>query len=546
VLAKRPGSRRILLLGDSVVEGYGIPEIDDTMGRVLETELGADDHEVLNFGVSGYCTRAEVELLADKGLRFDPDDVVVVFTANDFDNFNREAVELDFGRERPAAVRAFFDRSHLFRLAAVRLDLWSYGLESDPLARHRETIGDRNVLDGLRLLRELADRERFRPWLAIWPLFLDEAVIDPHPVGDGERLVVEAIAASFRIPTIRLSPTFREHVRSEAIDNPRRAFTIGDGLHPSRTGARIAAFALSAALAADPPSVAPAPLDPDVVRQASNLQQTDATYARVLVNRALRLRRSGRPGEAKRLLHEAIGLEPDAAEAHNNLANLLLDEGRVDEAVSHYRAALRVEPYRADIQENLAALYARRYRWEEAAAHFTRAAEERESSPDTWRRAAEARLRASQPDLAIEAYRRAVDAGLDDLASRVNLANAYTTTGRIREALNEYRFVLAREPDRLSALLPAARILAASPDPSLREPRAAVTLARQAHRVTNGRDPRAVEALVVALASAGERDEAVAVLDRGIRMARQRGIGSWVERLERLRERFDAMRVADR
>jgi len=82
-IEKPPGVRRILLLGDSVVEGHGIRDLDQTMSRQLEELFGDDGAtEVLNFGVSGYCTLAEVELLEVKGLAFEPDIVILVFVSD--------------------------------------------------------------------------------------------------------------------------------------------------------------------------------------------------------------------------------------------------------------------------------------------------------------------------------------------------------------------------------------------------------------------------------------------------------------------------------
>jgi hypothetical protein len=78
-LEKPPGVRRILLLGDSVVEGIGIRDLDDTISRQLEGLYPDGRTEVLNFGVSSYCTKAEVALLEEKGLEFRPDVVVLIF-----------------------------------------------------------------------------------------------------------------------------------------------------------------------------------------------------------------------------------------------------------------------------------------------------------------------------------------------------------------------------------------------------------------------------------------------------------------------------------
>ena len=54
------------------------------MSRQLEMRYGDGQTEVLNFGVSGYCTLAEVELLEVKGIQFQPDLVVLVFVEKRF------------------------------------------------------------------------------------------------------------------------------------------------------------------------------------------------------------------------------------------------------------------------------------------------------------------------------------------------------------------------------------------------------------------------------------------------------------------------------
>jgi hypothetical protein len=78
---------RVLVLGDSVVEGAQVPE-DATMAARLRDELaplaGGKRIETVNAGVAGFGTGQELLFLEREGLAYQPDLIVLVFTiAND-------------------------------------------------------------------------------------------------------------------------------------------------------------------------------------------------------------------------------------------------------------------------------------------------------------------------------------------------------------------------------------------------------------------------------------------------------------------------------
>jgi lysophospholipase L1-like esterase len=90
--AKPPGTRRVVVLGDSFVAGYGVP--DDAVFTVrLEALLNADSKargEVINVGRDGASTIRELDFYTLLGRRFQPDTVVLAyFLGNDL----REIVE---------------------------------------------------------------------------------------------------------------------------------------------------------------------------------------------------------------------------------------------------------------------------------------------------------------------------------------------------------------------------------------------------------------------------------------------------------------------
>jgi hypothetical protein len=83
--AKPSGVSRVLLLGDSFVEGTTVGE-EDLVSTVLETRLNqssAARYEVINGGTHGYGTDQEYLFFLSEGRRYQPDTVVLFFYSND-------------------------------------------------------------------------------------------------------------------------------------------------------------------------------------------------------------------------------------------------------------------------------------------------------------------------------------------------------------------------------------------------------------------------------------------------------------------------------
>tara|TARA_B100000315_G_scaffold156642_1_gene145155 strand:- start:87 stop:1454 length:1368 start_codon:yes stop_codon:yes gene_type:complete len=88
---KSRGKFRIVGIGDSVMAGQGV-HFKDTFGEVLERELNqrlkeeemGTEVEFINLAVGGYNTTMEVETFFQKGIKFDPDLVIISYVPNDF------------------------------------------------------------------------------------------------------------------------------------------------------------------------------------------------------------------------------------------------------------------------------------------------------------------------------------------------------------------------------------------------------------------------------------------------------------------------------
>lgn len=101
--ARPAGVRRILLLGDSYVEGLRVP-LEQTFGKVLEAQLNADAgpglrYEVINAGVSGWGTDQQLLWFRSEGFKYRPDLVVLAFfPGNDFQNVSEALEVANMGR----------------------------------------------------------------------------------------------------------------------------------------------------------------------------------------------------------------------------------------------------------------------------------------------------------------------------------------------------------------------------------------------------------------------------------------------------------------
>lgn len=114
-----PSKYRIVVLGDSMVWGWGVQQ-EDMFTALLEKQH--QDLEVINLGVSGYGTDQELILLRQEAVRYNPDLIVVVVMDNDFDTNVRKALFL--GYNKPAFELSDDGALHLTNTPVPEQSLW--------------------------------------------------------------------------------------------------------------------------------------------------------------------------------------------------------------------------------------------------------------------------------------------------------------------------------------------------------------------------------------------------------------------------------------
>lgn len=80
---ERGDAYRIIFLGDSLTFGWGV-EQEYTFQYLLEEEIGkTTPTEIINFGTGNHNTEQEVNLFFEKGVKYNPDKVVLFYFIND-------------------------------------------------------------------------------------------------------------------------------------------------------------------------------------------------------------------------------------------------------------------------------------------------------------------------------------------------------------------------------------------------------------------------------------------------------------------------------
>ena len=248
---RRPGVRRVMVLGDSFTEGQGVKE-PDTCVRVLESRLnagGGDRWEVLNCGRRG----ADFPLLFEmfeQILRYDPDVVVYAMVLNDAEQSNEfharqryvNDLILDRGRAtmegHPVPDMGRFD-SRLLGFVRERLETRRASRETTRW--YLDMYAEANREGWTRTqghLREMNRRMRERGGrllVASWPLLVNLEGEDPFAAAT-ETVSRFCVAAGIAWHDLR--PALRGHPTSSLWVHPV-------DMHPNELAQRLAAESLA-------------------------------------------------------------------------------------------------------------------------------------------------------------------------------------------------------------------------------------------------------------------------------------------------------------
>lgn len=200
---KPPGTCRILTVGDSVVETFNVSYnqswekvLEDSLNSLSPTANSGRRYEVINAGIGGYVSWQALVRLEDRGLKYQPDLVLVLVGWNDL-----AYASLDHWR--PGLNRADIQRTPPGKLwAALRMPLYRYSyvarlarqargttLREVGLRTHRRDSGLpfneqalRLYVQNLERIRQTTTAAGARMGLIVWPTILTPELLDDPDV----------------------------------------------------------------------------------------------------------------------------------------------------------------------------------------------------------------------------------------------------------------------------------------------------------------------------------------------------------------------------
>ena len=156
---------------------------------------------------------------------------------------------------------------------------------------------------------------------------------------------------------------------------------------------------------------------------------------------------TGRTEQGVELIKRAIGLNPQAAEAHNNLGNALRDFKRPVEALASYDKAIALKPDVAEVHNNRGNALRDLKRPEEALASYDKAIALKHDYANAHNNRGNVLRDLKRPEEALASHDRATELNPDFAEAHSNRGNALKDLKCHEEAIASYDKAIALKPD---------------------------------------------------------------------------------------------------
>jgi Tfp pilus assembly protein PilF len=214
---------------------------------------------------------------------------------------------------------------------------------------------------------------------------------------------------------------------------------------------------------------------------------------------------------------KALALNPDAAQVHYDLGLCFFQLGRFDDAIAQDRLEIASSPDSAATHINLGNALARK--GESSEAEYRKALVLEPDNAAAHDNLGDELLKKGDVDEAIAHLQKAVQIEPRLADAQNSLGVALAEKGRTAEAMAQFQKALEPDSDNIQALDNLAWLLAAAPDPKLRDGVQALALAQQAAQLAGSENPLVLQTLAAAEAATGNYPEAAATAQRALDLA---------------------------
>lgn len=225
----------------------------------------------------------------------------------------------------------------------------------------------------------------------------------------------------------------------------------------------------------------------------------------------------GRYVEAEEAYRKAIAASPDQPGAYIDLGTTLGNMGKYKEAFNQFKAALKLAPENVTVHFNMGSLYFFLGHFTEAVKYLQVVVEKAPHDSGAHLTLADALTRLGQFDQAIEHYKTAIKIKGDSTKAWLNLSSLHFGRKRYRESLKVLEKGHSRLPRDGLICHALARLLAGSPDISIRNGKRALELALQVFQ--SSPTYRHARTVAMAYAQLNDCDEAVEWISLAISLA---------------------------
>ena len=154
------------------------------------------------------------------------------------------------------------------------------------------------------------------------------------------------------------------------------------------------------------------------------------------------LKKKGELDAAVQVHHQALRIQPDFAEAHRNLGDILQKQGKYDKAVEAYQRAIQIQPNYAAAYNNLGIAWQKQGKLEQAIQIYHKTLVIRPNYPQAYNNLANTLKEQGKLQGAVQAYHKAIEINPSYIDAHKNLGIVLLLQGDFQRGWQEYEWRL--------------------------------------------------------------------------------------------------------